>query len=94
MNDNIDFYTATMAALYAKQGHLEKAAEIYRYLLKDEPGRQDIIEALADIEAVLYGDDKAGEAEIALLINKWVDLVLDAHRVKALKRVRKKLSGE
>ena len=45
-----DFYTVTMARVYEEQGHLDKAAEIYRFLIKDEPERRDLIEALAEIK--------------------------------------------
>jgi Tfp pilus assembly protein FimV len=42
MTDKPDFYTKTMAKVYADQGYLTKAAEIYRFLLKQEPDRQDL----------------------------------------------------
>ena len=47
MQNETDFYTATMARVYAEQGHWDKSAEIYRYLLKQEPERVDYLEALA-----------------------------------------------
>ena len=45
-----DFYTVTMARVYEEQGHLEKAAEIYRYLIKAEPERRELVEKLVEIE--------------------------------------------
>ena len=39
-----------MAKVYADQGKLEKAVEIYQYLLKKEPGRQDLIDAILEID--------------------------------------------
>jgi len=90
MNEDVDFYTATMAKLYAKQGHIDKCVEIYRYLLAREPGRQDLREALDEIEAKrLTGVDK-NEAEIVLLMEKWIGLVLAANQLKMLKEIQRK----
>ncbi len=41
MNKESVFNTVAMAKIHAKQGYLDQAAEIYRYLLKQEPDRQD-----------------------------------------------------
>ena len=41
------FYTVTMAAVHARQGNLEEAGRIYRHLMEKEPGRPDLVEALA-----------------------------------------------
>ena len=42
--------TATMAKIFVQQGHYEKAIDIYRHLLKKEPGRRDLAAALAHAE--------------------------------------------
>ena len=42
--------TATMAELYAKQGHLDKAAAVYRRILKASPGAPEVEERLAELE--------------------------------------------
>ena len=42
-----------MAKVYADQGNLLKAAEIYRYLLESEPGRPDLRDELSEIEKKL-----------------------------------------
>ena len=57
MQDNI-FHTATMAKVYADQGNLKKAADIYRYILDREPKRQDIRKSLSEIEIKLYKKKK------------------------------------
>jgi len=75
------FYTMTMAKLYADQGHLAKAGKIYKYLLKQEPGRQDIIDALAEI-----GKKNADlDENLSVLFSKWFDLIFTYNKLIKLK---------
>ncbi|NQT10721.1 MAG: hypothetical protein HQ573_06080 [Desulfobacteraceae bacterium] len=88
MIDNPDFYTKTMAKVYADQGYLSKAAEIYRFLLKQEPDRQDIIDELSEIDRKL--SEKA-QSDPVLLLSKWIDLELKYNNLKKLKNIRNAL---
>ncbi|MFZ1200710.1 MAG: hypothetical protein WAO07_11120, partial [Desulfobacterales bacterium] len=45
--------TATMANIYAAQGHDDLAAEVYRHLLHENPNRRDFADALGIIEMKL-----------------------------------------
>jgi tetratricopeptide (TPR) repeat protein len=45
--------TATLAELYVKQGYINKALEIYRAILNDNPMDQAIKERVAELEAAL-----------------------------------------
>ena len=89
MTDNTDFYTKTMAKVYADQGYFEKAAEVYRYLLKQYPERQDqdIVEALAEVEIKL--SEKAPD-KLALLFGEWIDLAVKYNSLQKLKKIRLK----
>lgn len=91
MSEDIDFYTETMAKIYAKQGYLDKSAEIYRHLLAQDPGRQDVRDALAEIEAKSAADVDKTEAEIVLLFNTWIDLIFGIRRLKILKKIQRQL---
>ncbi|MEE8432282.1 MAG: hypothetical protein V3S16_13625 [Candidatus Desulfatibia sp.] len=84
MNKDDVFYTKTMAKVYADQGKLEKAAEIYQYLLKKEPRRQDLIEALAEIDKERL---KKGHADLDELFSTWLDLLLRHSRLQQLKKL-------
>jgi hypothetical protein len=75
------FYTRTMAKVYADQGNLLKAAEIYRYLLECEPERRNLMDALSEIEEKL--NEKSPD-ELIKLFNMWVDLLLKHHNVQKL----------
>ena len=81
MTDHPDFYTKTMAKVYANQGYLTKAAEIYRFLLKQEPDRQSLIDELSEIEKKL--SEKAPDDPV-LLLSKWIDLMLKYNDLKKL----------
>lgn len=78
------FYTKTMAKIHADQGNLVKAAEIYKYLLKKAPGRQDLIDALAEIEKKLMERDPR---DLLPLFGKWVQLSLKYNRIKKIKKL-------
>jgi pentatricopeptide repeat protein len=86
--EDTEFYTATMASLYARQGHYEKAAEIYRYLLEQEPQRGDVAEALLEIEKKLSQKTPKTEDELVALFGRYVTLVHRYERLKRLKKLR------
>ena len=75
-----------MAKVYADQGNLGKAAEIYNYLLKQEPGRQDLIDALSEIEN--RGFDKDRE-NLFMLFSEWIDLLLKFNDIQKLKKLQR-----
>ncbi len=86
MQKETDFYTATMAKVYADQGLWARAAEIYRHLLKQQPDRDDYLAALARAERkAMHTDPKAVE-DLASLFHQWFDLML---KYKNLQRLRK-----
>jgi len=84
------FYTRTMAKVYADQGNLEKATEIYNYLLECEPGRQDLMDALADIERKRL--EKNSE-RLERLLGRWLDLLLTYNRKKKLRKFKNYLKN-
>lgn len=83
-NDSV-FYTRTMAKVYADQGNLLKAAEIYRYLLESEPEQIDLKDALAEIERKL---NKKSSDDLIRLFNRWIDLLLTHHNMQKLIKFR------
>lgn len=92
MNNDKVFYTKTMAKIYADQDNLGKAAEIYRYLLEREPGRQDLIDALSEIEKKLF--EKDPPEDLVKLFSKWVDLLLKHYGLHKLKRLQNHLGDK
>ncbi len=83
-----DFYTATMARVYEKQGHLEKAAEIYRYLIKAEPERGELIEKLADIENQMEVARNRRPDDLIPLFREWITLLLRYNRFQKLLKLK------
>jgi tetratricopeptide (TPR) repeat protein len=86
MAENATFYTATMAKIYANQGELDKAAKIYRYLIKQDPDRQDLVQALLEIEKK---SNKEGAIDLILLFSQWVELALVYRKKKRLRKIKK-----
>ena len=88
MTDNPDFYTKTMAKVYANQGYLTKAAEIYRFLLKQDPGGQDLPDRQSLIDELSKIEKKLSEKvpdDPVLLLSKWINLMLKYNNLKKLK---------
>jgi tetratricopeptide (TPR) repeat protein len=49
-DEEVEVATVTMAELYAQQGHLDKAAAVYRSILETSPNTPDVAERLAELE--------------------------------------------
>ncbi len=91
MDEGNDFYTVTMAKVYADQGHLEKAAEIYRYLLKHEPDRLELIKSLSEIDKKISEREKKDLKKLVSLFSEWIDLIFDFNRLQKLKKLQRKI---
>jgi len=92
MADNhIAFYTKTMAKVYADQGHWEKAVEVYRYLLNKEPNRQDLKDALREVESVRSDSKKKVPENLIPLFTEWIELMLDYNKTSKLKALQQLL---
>ncbi|MBW2485871.1 MAG: tetratricopeptide repeat protein [Deltaproteobacteria bacterium] len=76
MGKETDFYTATMARVYSEQGHWDKAAEIYRHLLAQEPEREDYLAALAEMEKKAKQKHQKSLEDLDDLFHQWFDLML------------------
>lgn len=75
MEKETDFYTATMAKVYSEQGHWNKAADIYRHLLAQEPDRDDYLEALAEVEKKAKQNRQKSLENLDALFHQWFDLM-------------------
>lgn len=87
-----EFYTETLARVYAQQGHYGKAVDIYRYLLEREPNRREILEALAEIEEKLVNEGLKNDSDLVPLFRKWIRLLLRYRQYKQLKKYHNILS--
>jgi len=88
MEKETDFYTATMAKVYADQGHWQKAADIYRHLLKHEPERNDYLEALAEAEKKILSSGQKPFEDLTPLFHQWFDLMLKYKNLQKLRKVK------
>ena len=79
------FYTVTMAEVHARQGNLAEAQRIYRHLLAEEPEREDLIQALKELEK---GEARTGTEELLPLFREWLDLIFRYNKMKKLKKLK------
>ncbi|MFO7665734.1 MAG: tetratricopeptide repeat protein [Desulfobacterales bacterium] len=84
-----DLNTVTMAKIYARQGLYENAAEIYNNLLKQDPDRQDVLDALLELEKMKSENKKELKKSLVPLFSKWFDLALCHNRIVLLKKLNK-----
>jgi predicted membrane chloride channel (bestrophin family) len=91
MAADLDFQTATMAKVFADQGHYEKAADIYRNLLKREPQRQDLADALSEVEERISEAGKSSDENLVFLLGEWVELVFRYKQLRFLRSVKKRI---
>jgi hypothetical protein len=90
MEEVEEIRTATMAGIYAQQGHYRKAAEIYRYLLAQQPERTDIKAALVEIEA--KADAASARREnLDQLLAEWIRLLISYRKIQYLKKFKQDL---
>lgn len=76
------YYTVTMAHLYAKQGYLRKAAQIYSHLMEKEPHREDLRLALEKIEREIETQAAPSRKELGLLLREWENLIKKQNELK------------
>jgi len=79
-------YTATMARLFAEQGYLRKAAEIYRYLLVHEPHCDELRKALDTLESRLAEQPAPSRKDTQMLLRDWAETIKQRHSLARNKR--------
>ena len=94
-----EFHTATMAKVYAQQGHYRKAADIYRYILTREPDREDIIAELSIVEKQLTelepeSKPDCGDKDLVCLFHKWFQMAAGHDRIEHLQKLKRQMSTQ
>lgn len=83
MNPPSPFFTATMARLYAEQGYLRKAAQVYRHLLELEPHREDLSRCLQTVEEQIALQTHPSRRELGLMLREWAELLRKQKELKS-----------
>ena len=81
-------YTLTMAQVYAAQGHWKKAVEIYRHLVRVQPERADLREALKTAEQRLEAAGARRLDDLAPLLQTWLKLQTRLNQLQKLKKLK------
>ncbi len=87
MNNQTEFYTKTMANVYAEQGYFAKAVEIYRYLLKHDPESRELNDLLSGVEKKLNEKERKDREILEKLFGKWIYLQLSYNRLQKLEQI-------
>ncbi len=87
MNNQTEFYTKTMANVYAKQGYFAKAVEIYRHLLKHDSESRELNDLLSEVEKKLNEKQKKDREILEKLFGKWIYLQLSYNMLQKLKKL-------
>ena len=88
MNSQTEFYTKTMANVYAGQGYFAKAVEIYRYLLKHDPESLELNDLLSEVEKKFNEKQKKDREILERLFGKWIYLQLSYNMLQKLKKFK------
>ena len=88
METTPEFYTRTLAKVYADQGHYRQAAMIYRHLLEKEPDRQELRAELAEVEMILSQIGDGPARDLSPLFRRWFDLIGRYNTMQRLKRLK------
>ncbi len=103
MTKHSEFFTATMAKVYASQGYLEKAANIYNYILEKAPHREDLKVAMQElkdrIKKVQVKEDgeiktsvkQEDESGLTDLFEEWIVLLLRHDNILKLQKIHEQL---
>jgi len=94
MTQSSKFYTQTMAKLYADQGYLRKAAEIYHHLVRQNPERDDLRQALSEIEKRIARQQTPASKELRLLFREWVELMTQYNSLKRKRQTPQRREDE
>jgi hypothetical protein len=82
MKSSSRYFTATLARLYADQGYLRKAAQVYRYLVTQTPDRMDLRRELAAVEEEIRLQTHPSMKELSLLMRDWEALMRKQQELK------------
>ena len=95
-SENLDtgpIYTVTMAQLYADQGHFKRAIEIYQFLLSQNPGREDLQEALATLEERASRHVPESKDALIPLFAQWIRLIGQYKHLHHLRQLKNELKS-
>jgi hypothetical protein len=81
--------TVTMARIYAQQGHIRRAVEIYRYLVEAHPDRNDLREELTELETRMVAGEGT-QKNLEKLLVEWVRLLSAYRQLQILKEIKQK----
>ncbi len=93
MSKDPAIFTQTMAKVFTQQGHYDKAKEIYRYLLKDNPNQPELVRGLEEVEKLSCEQTKGYVKELSQLVSEWIELMQKYRLIQKLNHLWKNKNG-
>ena len=92
--DGFPIRTVTMAKIFVQQGHYDKAIEIYRHLLKNDPDRQDLADALAFTEEKRNQRAANPPRDMADVFSEYIRLLLNYRQILDLQALQRQIASK
>ena len=83
--------TATMAKIFAQQGHYDEAIEIYRYLLSKDPHQENLADALARTVEKRDKELATDSRDIPSILSNYIELLLNFRQVLDLQDLQRQV---
>ena len=90
--NDLPIRTATMAKIFAQQGHYDKAIDIYRHLLKNYPDRLDLAEALARTEEKRDNVTASAPSDLASVLSEYIGFLMNYRQLLELLDLQRHLA--
>ena len=85
--------TRTMAEVFTRQGHYDRAIEIYRYLLEKNPDQPELRQAMEEVETLSYEQTRGYVKELSILVSEWIELMQKYRLIRKLNYLLKRKNG-
>ena len=85
--------TATMAKIFAQQGHYDEAIEIYRHLLSKDPAQGDLANALARTVEKRDKELATGSRDILSILSNYIGLLLNLRQFLDLQELQRQIES-
>jgi tetratricopeptide (TPR) repeat protein len=92
--DDLPIRTATMAKIFAQQGYYDKAIDIYRRLLKKDPDRQDLAEALARTESKRNIAAASAPGDLVSVLSEYIRFLIDYRQLLDLQALQRRAASK
>jgi len=93
MSEDAHYLTLTMARIQEDQENWSQAADIYRHLLKNDPGDENLQTGLMRAESKISPADGPDSEALVHDFEQWLEMILRQKKISQLKRLQAHLKA-